>query len=97
MIWRYRLITLVPVVMSLVGCVSCFIVGTNTEIAAIGKVLSSEIKRGNANLAISKVMGRINFYYIRTTLLIFRHASMNWSSWTSMIGFKANQNTDRIC
>ena len=61
-IWRYRLITLVPVVMSLVGCVSCFIVGTNAEIAAIGKVLSREIKRGNANLAISKVMSGINFY-----------------------------------
>ena len=61
-IWRYRLITLVPVVMSLVGCVSCCIVGTNAEIAAIGKGLSRKINRGNANLAISKVMSGINFY-----------------------------------
>ena len=62
LIWRFRLVTLVPVVMSLVGSVSCFIVGTNEEIAAIGKVLGGEIKRGNANLVISKVVGGIDFY-----------------------------------
>ena len=71
LIWRFRLVTLVPVVMSLVGSVSCFIVGTNEEIAAIGKVLGGEIKRGNANLVISKVVGGIDFYLIGIALLIF--------------------------
>ena len=71
LIWRFRLVTLVPVVMSLVGSVSCFIVGTNEEIASIGKVLGGEIKRGNANLVISKVVGGIDFYLIGIALLIF--------------------------
>ncbi|WP_392350025.1 YqhA family protein [Parasynechococcus sp.] len=71
LIWRFRLVTIVPVVMSLVGSVSCFIVGTHEELAAIGKVLSGEIKRGNANLVISKVVGGIDFYLIGIALLIF--------------------------
>ena len=71
LIWRFRLITIVPVVMSLVGSVSCFIVGTNEELSAISKVISGEIKRGNANLVISKVVGGIDFYLIGIALLIF--------------------------
>jgi len=71
LIWRFRLITIVPVLMSLVGSVSCFIVGTNEELSAISKVISGEIKRGNANLVISKVVGGIDFYLIGIALLIF--------------------------
>ena len=67
----FRLVTLVPAIMSLVGSPSCFIFGTNEEIAAIGKVLGGEIKQGNANLVISKVVGGIDFYLTGIALLIF--------------------------
>lgn len=38
LIWKFRLITLVPVVMSLFGSVSCFVIGTYAEISMLSRV-----------------------------------------------------------
>ncbi len=37
-LWRFRLVTILPVVMSLLGSVSCFILGTQEEIHALNKL-----------------------------------------------------------
>ena len=34
-LWRFRLVTILPVVMSLLGSVTCFILGTQEEIHAL--------------------------------------------------------------
>ena len=38
LIWEFLLITLVPVVMSLFGSVSCFVIGTSAEISVLSRV-----------------------------------------------------------
>ena len=38
LLWRFRLVTILPVVMSLLGSVSCFILGTQEEINALHKL-----------------------------------------------------------
>ena len=38
LIWKYRLITLVPVVMSLLGSLSCFVIGTYAELSVLSRI-----------------------------------------------------------
>lgn len=38
LLWRFRLVTILPVLMSLLGSVSCFILGTQEEIHALNKL-----------------------------------------------------------
>ena len=71
LIWRFRLITLVPVVMSLLGSVSCFVIGTYAEISVLIRVLQGHFTHTNSTLLIGKVVGGIDYYLIGIALLIF--------------------------
>ena len=71
LIWRFRLITLVPVVMSLLGSISCFAIGTYAELSVLGKVLQGRFTHANSTLLIGKVVGGIDYYLIGIALLIF--------------------------
>ena len=70
-IWRFRLITLIPVVMSLMGSISCFVLGTYEELVVLSKVLQGRFTYANSTLLIGKVVGGIDFYLIGIALLIF--------------------------
>lgn len=71
MIWKFRLITLVPVVMSLFGSVSCFVIGTYAEISVLSRVFQGHFTHTNSTLLIGKVVGGIDYYLIGIALLIF--------------------------
>ena len=71
LIWRFRLVTLVPVVMSLLGSVSCFAIGTYAEISVLGKVVQGHFTHATSTLLIGKVVGGIDYYLIGIALLIF--------------------------
>ena len=70
-IWRFRLITLIPVVMSLMGSVSCFVLGTYEELTVLKKVIQGQFTYANSTLLIGKVVGGIDYYLIGIALLIF--------------------------
>ncbi len=70
-IWRFRLITLIPVVMSLMGSVSCFVLGTYEELTVLKKVIQGHFTYANSTLLIGKVVGGIDYYLIGIALLIF--------------------------
>ena len=71
MIWKFRLITLIPVVMSLLGSVSCFAIGTYAELSVLARVLQGHFTHTNSTLLIGKVVGGIDYYLIGIALLIF--------------------------
>jgi uncharacterized membrane protein YqhA len=71
LIWKFRLITLIPVVMSLLGSVSCFAIGTYAELSALNKVLQGHFTHTKSTLLIGKVVGGIDYYLIGIALLIF--------------------------
>ena len=71
LIWKFRLITLVPVVMSLLGSVSCFAIGTYAELSVLARVLQGHFTHTNSTLLIGKVVGGIDYYLIGIALLIF--------------------------
>lgn len=71
LIWKFRLITLVPVVMSLLGSISCFAIGTYAELSVLGKVLQGRFTHTSSTLLIGKVVGGIDYYLIGIALLIF--------------------------
>lgn len=70
-LWRFRLVTILPVVMSLLGSVSCFILGTQEEIHAIEKLFQGYLSPEKSILLLGKVVGGIDYYVIGIALLIF--------------------------
>ena len=70
LIWKFRLITLVPVVMSLFGSVSCFVMGTYAEISVLSQVFQGHCTHTNSTLLIGKVVGGIVYHLIGIALLI---------------------------
>ena len=64
MIWKFRLITLVPVVMSLFGSVSCFVIGTYAEINVLSLIFRGQFTHTNSTLLIGKVASGIDDYLI---------------------------------
>ena len=52
LIWKFRLITLVPVVMSLLGSISCFAIGTYAELSVLSKVLQGRFTHSSSTLLI---------------------------------------------
>ena len=50
LIWKFRLITLVPVVMSLLGSFSCFAIDTYTELSVVSKVLQGRFTPSSGTL-----------------------------------------------
>ena len=71
MIWKFRLITLIPVVMSLLGSVSYFAISTYAELSVLAKVVQGHFTHTNSTLLIGKVVGGIDYYLIGIALLIF--------------------------
>ena len=56
LIWKFRLITLVPMAMSLLGSISCFAIGTYAELSVLSKVLKGRFTH-SSTLLIGKVVG----------------------------------------
>jgi len=71
LIWKYLLITLAPVVMSLLGSLSCFVIGTYAELSVLSRIFQGHFTHTNSNLLIGKVVGGIDYYLIGIALLIF--------------------------
>ena len=71
LIWKFRLVTLIPVVMSLIGSISCFVLGTYAELSVLYKVVQGEFNSDNSTFLIGKVVGGIDYYLIGIALLIF--------------------------
>ena len=71
LLWRFRLVTILPVVMSLLGSVSCFILGTQEEIHALHKLFNGYLNSEKNILLLGKVVGGIDYYVIGIALLIF--------------------------
>lgn len=71
LIWQFRLITLIPVVMSLLGSVSCFVIGTYSEFSALSHVIQGRLSHSSSTLLIGKVVEGIDYYLIGIALLIF--------------------------
>ena len=55
LIWKFRLVTLIPVCMSLLGSLSCFVIGTYAEISVLKKVIRGDFTHDNSTLLIGKV------------------------------------------
>ena len=71
LIWHFRLVTLIPVVMSLLGSVSCFVIGTYAEFSALNQVIQGRLSHTSSTMLIGKVVGGIDYYLIGIALLIF--------------------------
>jgi len=71
LLWRFRLVTILPVVMSLLGSVSCFILGTQEEIHALHKLFHGHLNHEKSILLLGKVVGGIDYYVVGIALLIF--------------------------
>ncbi len=70
-LWRFRLISIIPVIMSLLGSISCFILGTQEELSALHKLFSGHFDSEKSILLLGKVVGGIDYYVIGIALLIF--------------------------
>ena len=62
LIWKFRLVTLIPVVMSLLGSISCFVIGTYAEISVLRKVIQADFTHDSSTLLIGKVVEGIDYY-----------------------------------
>ena len=71
LLWRFRLVTILPVVMSLLGSVSCFILGTQEELHALNKLFNGYFNSEQSILLLGKVVGGIDYYVVGIALLIF--------------------------
>ena len=71
LLWRFRLVTILPVVMSLLGSVSCFILGTQEEIHALSHLFKGSFNPDQSIILLGKVVGGIDYYVIGIALLIF--------------------------
>ena len=72
-LWRFRLISIIPVLMSLLGSISCFILGTQEELSALHKLFNGHFDSDKSILLLGKVVGGIDYYVIGIALLIFRY------------------------
>ena len=64
LLWRFRLVTILPVLMSLLGSVSCFVLGTQEEIHALNKLFHGHLNSEKSILLLGKVVGGIDYYVI---------------------------------
>ena len=70
-LWRFRLISIIPVLMSLLGSIRCFILGTQEELSALHKLFNGLFDSDKSILLLGKVVGGIDYYVIGIALLIF--------------------------
>ena len=57
--------------MSLLGSLSCFVIGTYAELSVLSRVFQGRFTHTNSTLLIRKVVGGIDYYLIGIALLIF--------------------------
>ena len=70
-IWKFRLITFLPVVMSLLGSISCFVIGTYAQLNVLKHVLQGRFNETYSTRLVGQVVGSIDYYLIGIALLIF--------------------------
>ena len=70
-LWRFSLISIIPVLMSLLGSISCFILETQEELSALHKLFNGHFDSDKSILLLGKVVGGIDYYVIGIALLIF--------------------------
>ena len=72
MIWRFRLISIVPVLLSLLGSIGCFAIGASEVLSAFWRLLSHTF--GSSSLqakSIAQMVGGVDYFVIGIALLIF--------------------------
>ena len=72
LIWRFRLISIVPVLLSLLGSIGCFAIGASEVLAAFWRLLRHPI--GSSSLqakSIAQMVGGVDYFVIGIALLIF--------------------------
>ena len=70
LLWRFRLVTILPVLMSLLGAISCFFLGTVEELEVVEVILTGRFD-DESILLLGKLVGGIDYYVIGIALLIF--------------------------
>ena len=63
-LWRFRLISIIPVSMSLLGSISCLELGTQEELSALHKLFYGHFDSEKSILLLGKVVGGIDYYVI---------------------------------
>jgi len=73
-LWRFRLITIVPVLMSLLSAAAAFLCGTLEVLAALGVLLDPTPDNSYAlALQLGKLVGGVDLYLIGIALKIFAY------------------------
>ena len=70
-LWSFRLIGIIPVMVSLLGSTNCFILRTQEELSALHKLFGGYFDSEKSILLLGKVVGGIDYYAIGIALLIF--------------------------
>ena len=72
LIWKFRLISIVPVLLSLLGSVGCFIIGAAEVLAAFADIIRLPFtEQSLAARSIAQMVGGVDYFVIGIALLIF--------------------------
>ena len=72
LIWKYRLISIVPVVLSLLGSVGCFVIGANEVFNAFLLIMRLPFRtKSVAAKTIAQMVNGVDYFVIGIALLIF--------------------------
>ena len=72
LIWKFRLISIVPVVLSLLGCVVCFVIGAVEVFNAFLVIMRLPLTtKSVAAKTIAQMVGGVDYFVIGVALLIF--------------------------
>ena len=72
LIWRFRLISVIPVLLSLLGSVGCFIVGAGEILSAFSELLTESAQKSDLfEYCIARIVGGVDYFVIGIALLIF--------------------------
>ena len=75
LIWKYRLISIVPVVLILLGSVGCFVIGANEVFSAFLVIMRLPFfAKSVAAKTIAQMVSGIGYFVIGIALLIFGYA-----------------------
>ena len=76
LIWRFRLVSIVPVVLSLMGSVGCFLVGAREILQALDELLfhtSATAQEAALEKSVAQIVGGVDYFVIGIALLIFAY------------------------
>ena len=74
LIWRFRLVRIVPVLLSLMGSVGCFLVGAREILQALNELLfhtSVQAHETALEKSVAQIVGGVDYFVIGIALLIF--------------------------